>query len=194
VTDGQLNVLHFYHSKVVQYIALATIMAGDRFPQEIMNEVRASYTHLAKSTKFKPHDEDYRKEVENAERHLKRVCFDCLKISIMTVAEQIDYTIDSIERLNVLPAAIYDRVEDLRKRRLAFMTNEAQSPSDARIDAYHELFRDYHQLGAELKKDYAGATFEALNRNQRKYLWKNRIISLLIGVAGSALAGLIFAT
>jgi hypothetical protein len=141
LSADQVDVLRYYRENVIKYVTLATVVSRDRFPQEILTEIRASYTHLAKSTTLDPATLEYRNELDRAKGHLLRVCFDCLKLAIMFTAEEIEKQIEAIEKGVALPNDIYTKARSLKERREEFMIYEAQTPPDSRIDSYNFCLR-----------------------------------------------------
>lgn len=107
------DVLHYYHTEVVKAVAISYAVAN-QFPLEILNEIRASMTHLAKASALGKEHADFQSEVSAAWRHLKRTCLDCFKLSIFGIAKRADEQIGQLLKIHALPNDVLAESSELR--------------------------------------------------------------------------------
>lgn len=76
--DSNVTGIFNAYLKVISPFIVQLEVLDNKFPVEILNEIRAIFTHLARSaTTDKP--EVYSKNITKAERHVKRAVLDCFK-------------------------------------------------------------------------------------------------------------------
>lgn len=81
------NVIHFYHEDFTEYYA-TVIALTEQMPEQINNEIRNAFSHLARVNAAASLDEA-KSEAEKAQAHVERACRDCLKASIIFVHDDI---------------------------------------------------------------------------------------------------------
>lgn len=189
------DVLRFYNNTVTRHVAAAVIVSG-AFPSEILNEIRAAFTHVAKGVVLEAGSPDYYDENINAMRHLKRVCLDCLKISILLVAERVDKDIDVLTNYTKLPQSEYAQAEELQKMRLAILHDEASAPSRISVDGLAELLVKYDAFLKHLRMEYGGhyaqASERKAQRNQQFWAMIGLSGGFVLGIAASLIASFVF--
>jgi hypothetical protein len=178
--DSIEAVLKYYQDEVVPSLA-AAIVAKDKMPVEILNEIRNSVTHLAAASTA-TESKSKAKELEAARRHMKRACLDGLKTSVYHSSKKSDDTLKAIARGLQLPQAIHDKTSELRKKRISISESEGRRNLDDAILAYAELANEYDEFYVALNKEYAGeaAVLRARGRNMEN--WKNWIFGGFVGV------------
>jgi hypothetical protein len=189
------DVLTYYNENTARYVAVAMVTAG-YFPEEILNEVRAAFTHVAKANALDPADPECFEENRNALRHLKRVCLDCLKVSILFDAERVDTDLDHLTGHTRLPQAVYREAEELKKERMRILGHEASHPTNGTIGELFGLFEKYDEFSSRLRKEYGGYYGEAIEkkarRQQRNYMIGGAIVGMIFGIFGSLVANFIY--
>lgn len=184
------EVLGYYRSEVVPLLA-AALTIDDKFPLEVLNEIRASYTHLARAEALGADHSDFPSEIHAAWRHLRRSCLDCLKVCISVTAIRSEGSVAALADTLQLPDDVYKVMSSLRKRRLAIAAHEGQEPPHEVIEDLKELFNQYDEFYESLDDQYAGATAEerriSVKSRRAKRAWCNRGEGLVIGIAASAI-------
>lgn len=183
------DVLEYYHQHVVPSVSAALIFFG-KFPKEILNEIRNAFTHIARANAMMGQGTvpEAEKELEAAIRHLRRVCLDCLKIAILTVAKQTERAIRSLSGEMHLPNDVYSVSSNLRRQRHALSTHEGQEPPQQVIEELTGLLDDYDKFYASLDKHYAGghATVRRWARRWRAFI--GLVVGFILGIVSSIVA------
>jgi hypothetical protein len=180
---------------IIQYETLA-----NRFPTEILNEIRAVFTHLSKhnlSDDILIKD----KNLSKAEGHIKRAILDCYKY-ICTVYEDEYYKFDKRYRNTDLSFAdngeFLPKLLELRKNAINLLLDARKT--DFYIDSDDEAtadesYRKYEKAYVAYSSVYKLITdsYKILENLRRKAVTKN-IISIAIGVIGVVIGiiGIIF--
>lgn len=189
------GILEYYTVEVVPALATA-LTIDDAFPQEVLNEIRNSYTHLARANKLGAGHQDYAKEVDGAYRHLKRTCLDCMKVCVSVLATKADNSLTVLEEELQLPNDVYVRVSDLRRQRKALSAYEGEHPTHEAVFKYKELFNEYDKFYSSLDAQFAGETAEQRKKARRGRVRKatgwGLFFGFLLGLAASALVTLMF--
>ena len=200
------GILEYYTVEVVPALA-AALTVDDAFPQEVLNEIRNSYTHLARANKLGAGHNDFPKELDGAYRHLKRTCLDCMKVCVSVLATRADSVIAVLQEDLQLPNDVYSRVSGLRRARSAISAYEGEHPTHEAVAKYKELFNDYDLFYQSLDAQFTGGTAEERKKarqakeQERKRLedaaakrasWKSQGFGFLVGVAAAALVTLVF--
>lgn len=197
------DVLRFYREEVSLAVATAQTLEN-AFPREILNEIRSTFTHIARSDDPELSLDDQNKELVRAQAHLERVCLDCHKVSILNRAEAADLYVGTIEEDGAaLPADIYRGLSDLRKRREMCGVKEGRQPPNGTVEELRILLDDYDRFVLRLQVEFGGELAERRRaiklqkedrdrRERRKENWRNIMIGAAIGfvfgVAASLLA------
>jgi hypothetical protein len=200
------QVLEYYTSEVIPALA-AALTVDDAFPQEVLNEIRNSYTHLARANKLGPEHQDFSKEVDGAYRHLKRTCLDCMKVCVSVLATRADNVIAVLQEDLQLPNDVYTRISGLRRQRSALSAYEGEHPTHEAVEKYKELFNEYDKFYESLDAQFTGGTAEERRKARQKKeaerkaqdaaeakrtARKSLFYGFLIGVTASALVTLGF--
>ncbi len=183
------SLLRYYHDEVVPALAVA-INYNDRFPEEVLNEIRSALTHMSRAhvlsqTRVKESQD----ELEAAARHLKRVYLDCLKDALMSVSLKCDEAIQMLTDDIQLPENVYKRVSGLRNRRTELSIRESQEMPFSIINDLKKLLDDYDKFYAELDDQFAGQTAgvrkAARKKAERNKQFKALAAGLIIGLAAN---------
>jgi len=158
------------------------------FPQEILNELRGAFTHLAKAYSLGPGTDEYYEENRCAMRHLKRASLDCLKVSILAAAERLQKQIDDLTTHVLAPAHLHNAAESLRERRRELMNAESSHPSLTTIDDLETLYVDYKTLLNTLHNDYQASYMNTIKEKARKRELKSIGIGFILGIIASLVA------
>lgn len=178
------DVLDFYQTEVVPAIA-AALVVDDKFPEEVLNEIRNSFTHLAAANCCSDDELKFQKELHAAHRHLRRTCIDSLKVCIFVQAKKCEKAIDALTSELQLPADIYTKMSDLRRARKQLAAQEGQRSLEDAVEEYKALANSYDEFYSNLDKQFAGDTapLRVLKRIRRE--WRGGIVGFLIAVAGT---------
>lgn len=132
-TNEIKKVLSYYHDEVIPALA-AAVTIDDRFPIEVLNEVRNAFTHLSRAQCMEGADDAKCKECEGALRHLKRTVLDCMKVCILALAKKSETIMDALAGEAALPNGTTAQARDLRKRRRELSSYEGQNSTDDAIE------------------------------------------------------------
>lgn len=121
------------YTEIIQPLVIHIEELKSEFPSEILNEVRAMYTHLSRAF-LAGSEEDVVSNIEKIERHTKRALLDCFKNCCIIIIDQrrfffekykgIDFTyIDKGEFLKKEKAAYCECVDALKKAKKSEGTN-----------------------------------------------------------------------
>ena len=139
--------------------ALAAALAiDDKFPQEVLNEIRNSFTHLAAANAETKDQSKLAHELNAAHRHLRRACIDCLKVCIYTLAKRCDKAIDALTYDLQLPDHVYKKMSTLRRRRKELSAAEGTRSLEDPLQEYESLANDYDEFYVSLDQEFAGDT------------------------------------
>jgi hypothetical protein len=189
------GVLEYYAGEVVPALA-AALTVDDAFPQEVLNEIRNSYTHLARANKLGAGTDDFSKEIDGAYRHLKRTCLDCMKVCVSVLATRADNTLAVLEEELQLPNNVHTRISDLRDQRRALSAYEGEHPTHEAVSRYKELFNEYDKFYRSLDAQFAGGTAadrkKARKARERRATRWSLFYGFLLGIAASAIVTLTF--
>lgn len=185
------SVLSYYSDEVVVALA-AALTIDDKFPEEVLNEIRNSFTHLARANAIGSEHDDYRKELESANRHLKRVCLDCLKICILVTSQRCESAIEALTEDVHLPNDVYNHMSVLRRRRSEIAAHEGQNPTHEVIEKLKSIFADYDEFYIGLDYQFAGSTAEMRKSARSRKSFRSGVIGFFLGVIGSLFASFIW--
>lgn len=88
----------------------------EEFPPEILNEVRAMYTHLCRG--FMADSDDYVvSNIEKVKRHTKRALLDCYKNSCIVILDRRKFFFDKYKGIDLL---LISKGDFLKKELLAY--------------------------------------------------------------------------
>lgn len=182
------DVLEYYRGEVIPVLA-AAITIDDEFPEEVLNEIRNSFTHLARANNLseKTHRAERQDELKAALRHLKRTALDSLKDAILVLAQRSERVIEALTEDINLPNGVYQQMADLRRRRKELATHEGQEPTDHIVDKLKTLFNDYDEFYVGLEQHYAGDTAEMRRNARRRRRWIDRMWGFALGLVASAI-------
>lgn len=190
--DGDCSiaeVLAHYHAKVTKHLSVA-MMEADQFPQEILNEIRGAFTHLAKANSFEAGSQLYHAETRSAMRHLKRASLDSLKIAVMATAERLEHRILVLSETVRLPHTLYATTETLRDERLRLLNSESSHPSIGLVDDIERLYLSYEGLAKQLRNEYDGAYAEVhtkrAKRAEDRAAFRGFVFGIPAGIVASA--------
>lgn len=172
------GVLLFYQDEVVPALA-AALTIDDKFPEEVLNEIRNAFTHLAAGSRCNGSKRQH--ELSAATRHLRRVCIDCLKVCIFTLAKRSELAVDALTYDLQLPEHVYQKMSDLRRRRQSLAAAEGVRSLENALGDYKSLANDYDEFYVSLDTQFAGETAEARHAARRKREFRRDLKSYFIG-------------
>lgn len=185
------GILTYFNAEVVPALAAAYVI-DDQFPEEALNEIRASYTHMARANSVGVGHQDYEKELDAAFRHLKRTCLDSLKVCIYVTAQRCEDAVDALTEEQQLPNNVYQNIANLRDQRKALSAHEGQNPTHTVIEQLKKLLDQYDEFYRGLDTEFAGKTAsERRLVRKRRERW-NVAKGFVLGVVGSIIASYIF--
>ena len=193
--ESRIKEAYRKYSEIISPFIVFLETEDEEFPVEIINEIRAFTTHMARYTLAT--DAFVKAEnVEMAERHIKRAILDCFKYSCFTISEKHNqlrndyrnadiHLIDNGTYLSQLIAKEQAANEQFLKAR----KSEINGKTDA--DGLYELYESAYQAKQEaydfLKDSIDKLEFAASVADKNKKL---AIGGLIVGIAG-AIFGLI---
>lgn len=190
-TEEVSSVLNFYHEKFTAYLA-TTIAFTEKLPEEINNQIRDAFTHLARANVLTSEDE-IAGECKLAIGHIERANRDCLKACIIKTREELDNLLNDVAFHHGFPSpAIKTASDRIKIERKATYRAEAAGANDI-TQRLEEILRLTMDLCDEIRTHYsvAGKTRTRLGRWIRSWfkpLWT--VIALLIGaIVGSVIRG-----
>ncbi len=181
------DVLLYYSEEVVPALSVA-LTIDDQFPEEVLNEVRSSFTHLSRANLITPTDSDHLKELDAAARHLKRVCLDCLKVSILALAQRCEVVIEALTEEINLPNDVYHFMTELRSKRAKVAAHEGQRPTHEAVEELKGLLVQYDNFYQNLDNQFAGQTAEMRRKARKKRSVKSGILGFALGILASIIA------
>ena len=196
------SISDYYLNDVTDALALA-YKACEKFPIEVLNEVRSAFTHVARAQASDGDNEAFESELSKARSHLLRCNLDCAKLCLLNIAGKLDDDMEALVHSTEFPRTIKEEADALRNRRHDVSVREAIAADDQVVEIYWELVRDYNdfrdELVTEYGKFYVDATKEGLaQRLAEKFTegqWSGRrqtwITALVLGILGSMLGALI---
>lgn len=173
------------YTETIQPLIIHIEELKSEFPSEILNEVRAMYTHLSRAF-LTDSEKDVVSNIEKINRHTKRALLDCFKNSCIIIIDQrklffekykgIDLTyIDKGEFLKKENVAFRECVDALKKARKA----EGLNTDD---DVLFGMYQDAYAKGLILDEIINKAEDDA-NFLKRKAT-KRDIVAYIFGIAG----------
>lgn len=183
------SVLSFYRTEVVPALA-AALTIDDKFPEEVLNEIRNSFTHLAAASNENKDKDKHQSELSAALRHLRRVCIDCSKVCIFTLAKRSEKAVEALTYDLQLPDHVYKAMSDLRRRRKELSAAEGTRSLNDAIGDYKSLFNDYDTFYISLDKEFAGETAEDRKKARRRGKIKDQAIGFVLGIVATVLTTL----
>ena len=183
------SVLDYYSENVVDALATA-LVTTDQFPEEALNEVRASYTHLSRAHKHRDDAQTLDKELGSAKRHLQRVCLDSLKICVLASARRADDMITALSLELNLPNQVHNNAAVLRTKRKEIMLHESRETTLGVIDRMKDLFNDYDEFNTRLEQEFGGNDAITRTRLRKSKALKDKIMWTVGGAMLGAVLGI----
>lgn len=184
------DALRYYSEEVADLVALAVVLS-ERFPEEILNEIRAAFTHLARSETCSCSTQRVR-ELQSTGRHLHRVSLDCLKVGIILTAKTVDGMMRALTEGARLPEPVYKKADDLRRKRQVLLRNEISHPTDTLVSTLRELFDEFDEFRVELQTQYNGYHSELVEIERSRQRKREIRAAFLVGIGSSAFVAIIW--
>lgn len=186
------SLLEYYHNEAVPALA-AALTIDDEFPEEVLNEIRAAFTHLAAAQVNASDKEKVEYELAAARRHIRRVCLDCLKVCIFSLAQKSERAIDALTDDIQLPSNVYKEMSRLRNQRKRLAALEGERKIEDAIAEYKALFNEHDKFYVSLDENFAGDSAELRRRARRRRDYWGWGIAFVIGIAASYIASYLWA-
>lgn len=189
------NIYRKYIDVICPYI-LQYELLSNTFPIEILNEIRAVFTHLSKHN-LSNDDSVKRKNIQKAEGHIKRAILDCYKYICMAYEDRYaefdrrykraDLSlVDSGEFLPQLLEARRNAIALMKEARKTdlLINSDAELTQDGSYEKYEKAFVAY-----SLVYDLIDNSYKKLENVRKKALFKDylAIAGYIIGILGVAL-------
>lgn len=178
--DTLEGVLEFYFDELIPALA-AALTIDDDFPEEVLNEVRNAFTHLACANSCAANSDECKDELSAAMRHLRRSCLDCLKDCVSVTARRCEIAVEALTEEVALPGDVYKRMSALRAARKSISADEGHRPTLETIEKMKIVLNDYDEFYVSLDDQFAGDTAEIRKKARRKKQWRKTFRDLLIG-------------
>lgn len=182
------SIYHTYLNTIAPSVVQLEILDGE-FPVEILNEIRAIFTHLARCN-VSDNIDVKTDNVCKAERHVKRAVLDCFKYMCVSYDDQYKGFEELYKNIDLSVIDNGDFLPELcRKRKVALdclrIAKEAELKSEE-IDDSFPLFESAYNAYADVYK-YIQKTEEKLIRVKTKALKKEKWRTCLdiMGIVGT---------
>jgi len=179
------DVYDYYMNEVVPALG-AAIVLDDKFPEDVLNEIRSAMTHVARSH-FSEDDTYKQEQLKAALNHLRRVCLDCLKIAILVQSEKVEQIIKGLSETLRLPDHYYRRFENIKNKRIQVMKDESVDSNQKIVNDYKNILNEIDLTYEELSNEFGGESAANANR----YKWKKRLEGFIVGILASAVVSII---
>lgn len=191
------SVLEYYHSEVIPALSYA-VTIDDAFPEEVLNELRNTLTHMARANHVGVVSESGQDELSAAMRHLKRSTLDCLKVSLLVLAQKCEGMIGVLTEDLRLPEDVYKKQHELKEERRRVSGEEGQRPTDSTIENIKSLVVKYDEFYLKLVEQFNGESANQLRnaRNAREKKKENRALihSFILGIITGIIGNFFFET
>lgn len=187
--------LEYYRNEVADSLALA-YSEQERFPIEILNEVRNAMLHLARTAHHGESSEDGIKNLRRAHRHLERVRLDCAKLVYILRAEKMELDFEAIADDGHVAKTLASAFAEIKSKRRRLVEQEAHGPAVSVVDGYHELILKAEKLHDRMATEYPILLEKEYRENARRKMDNQfkagrragRRDTLVIGVVASLIA------
>jgi len=190
--NSRIKNIYQQHLEVISPLMMQLEIYDAAFPVEILNEIRAIFTHLAKSSVADSVD-DKEKNVNNAESHLKRAILDCFKYSCMSLDDRYKKFEEQYKCVDLSLVSdgeflreLLRKRDDAEKKLLDARKTDLEIKHDANdlqeaYQKYEAAFCAYGEVDNMII-----ASYTSLQNVKKKALFKDRlaIASFVIGVVG----------
>ena len=176
-------VLEYYLRELVPALA-ASVAVDDHFPDAILNELRNTLTHLARSVE-KETAQASLEELEKAKSHLKRATLDLYKDVIAKVLLTLNEEAELMASEGMLPSDLQQRLSEIRDHRIDLSVREAENPSPEVQEQYEQLFIKVREVWLNYKKQYGEDSFIVRHKIRQKKLWRERAVTFFVGIAAT---------
>ncbi len=185
-------VLEYYRVELVPALA-AALAIDDKFPEEVLNEIRAAFTHVAAASAHSSDEARQKKELDAAHRHVRRSCVDCYKVIIQVLAQKSEKAIEALTYDVNLPTQVYQQMSSLRNERMRLSAGEGDRSLYDAVEDYKALADRYDEFYQSLDTQFAGETADIRQRARTRREWRGYIIGFVLGILGGIVASVIYA-
>lgn len=184
--DDRIRIIFDKYLKYISPLVFELELQDVQFPTAILNEIRGTFTHLAKSYVY-INEEEKEKNIGLAENHIKRAILDCYKYSCFSYLEEYKeyirinepYDLDYIDNGEFLKEL--NRIKKFASEKL-FVAKEAEISEDKSSDDVYELYENSYNEFVRLHKFIESAA-EKLRGLKAKNKKKDKV-SVFLAVSG----------
>ncbi len=115
------------------------------FPIGILNEIRAIFTHIAKSVILES-DEDKKRQIEKISGHMMRAIRDCYKYNCMAIEEKYKIFMSLSNVLDKVREKAFDLHEKAIDALYIARRMENGAASDAKAEEIHGQYKDAYNI------------------------------------------------
>lgn len=183
ITINENDIYEQYQNIILPYIIELEVRDGE-YPIEILNEIRAVFTHLSR---YKIQGKQ--NEVISAGRHIKRAILDCYKYLCISMADEIsDFRTDYrkvdlklADNGKFLPEL--DRLECSAKElfKKAKKSEIAKNDDDTQYQLFEDAYNAYFEASEFIQKSHEAILFASSHSKKSNRI---TIISCIIGIIG----------
>lgn len=180
---SEIEIYEQYQNLILPYIVELEVRDGE-YPVEILNEIRAIFTHLSR---YKIYNEQ--EEIISAKRHVKRAILDCYKYLCISMAEEISrfrlqyrkVDLKLAENGKFLPEL--DRMEYIAKENFkkAKRSEIAKSEEELQYSLFETAYNAYCAASHYIEDSHEAIRFASNHSKKSNVL---TIVSCIIGVIG----------
>lgn len=183
ITINENNIYEQYQNIILPYIIELEVRDGE-YPIEILNEIRAVFTHLSR---YKIQNEQ--NEVISAGRHIKRAILDCYKYLCISITDEISDFRTEYRKVDLkladngkfLPEL--DCLECHAKKlfKKAKKSEIAKNDDDTQYQLFEDAYNAYCKASQFIQESHEAILFAS---SHSKKLNRITIISCIIGIIG----------
>ena len=147
------DVYAYYRETVPSSLALV-YSATEKFPLEVLNEVRNAFSHLARASAMDSNDAELQKNLGQAKGHLQRAALDCGKICVLTEIDLMDEDMDALVHNTSCPRTILEGSEKLKEERYRLSALEVDVPNNDIVEGYFSLYQELKAFRVHLRSEF----------------------------------------
>ena len=195
MTDNDVVSIFKVYTEIISSMVIQLETQDGQFPIEILNEVRAVFTHFARCALCgSSNDKEYNDNIKKAEGHIKRAVLDCFKYMCLSYDDKykaFEERYKNVDLIVIDNGEFYPNL--IHKRKLAvdqFYYAKSTEVKHQSLDNTLDAFQDAYNLYVEVD-DYIESHYDRLHMAKKRYLKQNAItvsgwligaVSLIIGI------------
>ena len=143
--DEEYKKIYFDYLEVIVPLVSFYESISSSFPIGILNEIRAIFTHIAKSVILES-DEDKKRQIEKISGHMMRAIRDCYKYNCMAIEEKYKIFMSLSNVLDKVREKAFDLHEKAIDALYIARRMENGAASDAKAEGIHGQDKDAYNI------------------------------------------------